>query len=170
MATETSEEEAPPQRLRREPRRSLLSLLVQTAQGSSCGSRAHTHARGPRAASLGRLGHGPATAPRVRCGGSRWEKRMRLPVGRGSTAVLAWSGSPMAASRVGYVNMEVVDARTLHTSGVAAVDCWSQCGLFPSWVCVGRCPTDRGHVPAQLASVVVTPRNWHPWERAPWTV
>lgn len=28
----------------------------------------------------------------------------------------------MAASRVGYVNMEVVDARTLHTSGVAAVD------------------------------------------------
>lgn len=162
MATETSEEEAPPQRLRREPRRSLLSLLVQTAQGSSCGSRAHTHARGPRAASLGRLGHGPATAPRVRCGGSRWEKRMRLPVGRGSTAVLAWSGSPMAASRVGYVNMEVVDARTLHTSGVAAVD-W----LVSVWAVsiLGLC----GEMPHRSGSCPCTARfgGGHTAELAP---
>lgn len=129
----------------------------------------HACAR-PRAASLVRLDHGPATAPRVRCGGSRWEKRMRLPVDAAPTAVLAGSGPPMAASEVGYANTEVVDARTLRTSGVAAVDCWSQCGLFPSWVCVGRCPTEWVHVPIQLTLVVFTPRNWHHWERASWTV
>lgn len=87
---------------------------------------------------------------------------MRLPVGRGSTAVLAWSGSPMAASRVGYVNMEVVNARTLHTSGVAAVD-W----LVSVWAVsiLGLC----GEMPHRSGSCPCTARfgGGHTAELAP---
>lgn len=76
----------------------------------------------------------------------------------------------MAASRVGYINMEVRDALTLQPPRCRGSSLLFRLWAFCVLVCLGRCPTVGFTAPHGSLPVLFTSGNWHHWEPAMWAV